>query len=90
MFQSLAIVLSHAREVCRKQAGSPGARLGRPSAKSGRDWDYRKRNSGSERTFHKTYISSIELGKVSMEIEVARALACALGIKLSELVRRAE
>jgi transcriptional regulator with XRE-family HTH domain len=39
---------------------------------------------------HRTYISSIELGKVSVGIEVAHALACALGMKLSELVHRAE
>jgi transcriptional regulator with XRE-family HTH domain len=39
---------------------------------------------------HRTYISSIELGKVSMGIEIAHALACALGMKLSELVRKAE
>jgi len=39
---------------------------------------------------HRTYISSVELGKVSVGIEVAHALACALGMKLSELVRRAE
>jgi len=39
---------------------------------------------------HRTYISSIELGKVSVGIEVAHALACALGMKLSELVRQAE
>ncbi len=39
---------------------------------------------------HRTYISSIELGKVSMGIEVAHALAGALGMKLSELVRKAE
>jgi transcriptional regulator with XRE-family HTH domain len=38
----------------------------------------------------RTYISSIELGKVSMGIEIAHALACALGMKLSELVRKAE
>ena len=39
---------------------------------------------------HRTYISSIELGKVNIGIEVAHALACALGMKLSELVRKAE
>jgi transcriptional regulator with XRE-family HTH domain len=39
---------------------------------------------------HRTYISSVELGKVSVGIEVAQALAGALGIRLSELVRRAE
>lgn len=39
---------------------------------------------------HRTYISSIELGQVSVGIEVASALASALGIKLSELVRKAE
>jgi transcriptional regulator with XRE-family HTH domain len=39
---------------------------------------------------HRTYISSIELGKVSMGIEIADALARALEMKLSELVRKAE
>jgi transcriptional regulator with XRE-family HTH domain len=39
---------------------------------------------------HRTYISSIELGKVSVGIEVANALASALGMRLSDLVRRAE
>jgi transcriptional regulator with XRE-family HTH domain len=39
---------------------------------------------------HRTYISSIELGKVSVSIEVANELAGALGIKLSDLVRLAE
>jgi transcriptional regulator with XRE-family HTH domain len=39
---------------------------------------------------HRTYISSVELGKVSVGIEIAYALAYALEMKLSELVRRAE
>jgi transcriptional regulator with XRE-family HTH domain len=39
---------------------------------------------------HRTYISSIELGKVSVGIEVANSLASALGMKFSELVRRSE
>ena len=39
---------------------------------------------------HRTYISSIELGKVSTGIEIAHALAGALGMRLSELVRKAE
>lgn len=39
---------------------------------------------------HRTYVSAIELGKVSVGIEVANSLAGALGIRLSELVRRAE
>ena len=39
---------------------------------------------------HRTYISSIELGKVSVGIEVANQFAEALGIKLSNLVRLAE
>ena len=39
---------------------------------------------------HRTYISSIELGKVSVGLEVANDLAGALGMRLSELVRRAE
>jgi transcriptional regulator with XRE-family HTH domain len=39
---------------------------------------------------HRTYISSVELGKVKVGIEVANALASALGIRLSDLVRRSE
>jgi transcriptional regulator with XRE-family HTH domain len=39
---------------------------------------------------HRTYISSVELGKVNVGIEVANSLAAALGLRLSELVRRAE
>jgi transcriptional regulator with XRE-family HTH domain len=39
---------------------------------------------------HRTYISAIELGKVSVGIEVANALASALDMKLSDLIRRAE
>ena len=39
---------------------------------------------------HRTYISSIELGKVSVGIEVANELAAALGLRLSEIVRMAE
>ena len=39
---------------------------------------------------HRTYISSVELGKVSVGIEIAHSMACALEMKLSELVRRAE
>jgi transcriptional regulator with XRE-family HTH domain len=39
---------------------------------------------------HRTYVSSIELGKVSVGIEVAGKLALALGKRLSELVREAE
>ena len=39
---------------------------------------------------HRTYVSSIELGKVSVGIEVANHLATALGRRLSELVKDAE
>jgi ribosome-binding protein aMBF1 (putative translation factor) len=39
---------------------------------------------------NKTYISSMELGKVIMGIEVAHALACALDVKLGELLCKAE
>jgi transcriptional regulator with XRE-family HTH domain len=39
---------------------------------------------------HRTYISSVELGKVNVGVEVANQLASALGMKLSDLVRRAE
>lgn len=39
---------------------------------------------------HRTYISFVELGKVNVGIEVADSLAEALGLRLSELMRRAE
>ena len=39
---------------------------------------------------HRTYISSIELGKVNVGVEVANLLALALGMKLSDLIRKAE
>jgi transcriptional regulator with XRE-family HTH domain len=39
---------------------------------------------------HRTYISSIELGKVNVGIEVANELAAALGLRLSELIQMAE
>jgi transcriptional regulator with XRE-family HTH domain len=39
---------------------------------------------------HRTYVSSIELGKVSVGIEVANELAMALRMRLSDLVRLAE
>jgi len=39
---------------------------------------------------HRTYVSSIELGKVSVGIDVASQLALALGKKFSELIREAE
>jgi transcriptional regulator with XRE-family HTH domain len=39
---------------------------------------------------HRTYVSSIELGKVSVGIEVANELAAALDLHLSELVHLAE
>jgi transcriptional regulator with XRE-family HTH domain len=39
---------------------------------------------------HRTYISSVELGTVNVGIEVANSLVAALGLRLSELVRRAE
>ena len=39
---------------------------------------------------HRTYISSIELGKVSVGLEVANSVAVALGMKFSELIRNAE
>jgi transcriptional regulator with XRE-family HTH domain len=39
---------------------------------------------------HRTYISSIELGKVSVGLDVANSLAVALGMKFSELIRKAE
>lgn len=39
---------------------------------------------------HRTYVSSIELGKVGVGIEVASGLAAALGMSLSDLIRLAE
>ena len=39
---------------------------------------------------HRTYVSSIELGKVNVGIEIANQLALALGRRLSDLVKEAE
>ena len=39
---------------------------------------------------HRTYMSAIERGKANMSIGVASRLAEALGMTLSELLRRAE
>jgi transcriptional regulator with XRE-family HTH domain len=39
---------------------------------------------------HRTYVSSIELGKVNVGIEIANSIAAALGLRLSKLVRKAE
>lgn len=39
---------------------------------------------------HRTYVSSIELGKVDPSLRVANDVAEALDLKLSELVARAE
>jgi transcriptional regulator with XRE-family HTH domain len=47
-------------------------------------------NFAERANVHRTYISSVELGKVNVGIEVANSLAGALGLWLSELVHRAE
>ncbi len=39
---------------------------------------------------HRTYVSSVELGKVNVGVEVANQLALALGKRLSALVEEAE
>jgi transcriptional regulator with XRE-family HTH domain len=39
---------------------------------------------------HRTYVSSIELGKVRIGLEVAKKVADGLGIPLSELITEAE
>lgn len=39
---------------------------------------------------HRTYVSSIELGKVDPSLSVARKVAIALDLKLSEIIQSAE
>jgi transcriptional regulator with XRE-family HTH domain len=39
---------------------------------------------------HRTYVSSIELGKVRVGLEIAKMVADGLGISLSELIAQAE
>ena len=39
---------------------------------------------------HRTYVSSIELGKVRVGLEVAKKVANGLGVLLSELIGEAE
>lgn len=47
-------------------------------------------NFAEKAGIHRTYVSSVELGKVNVGIEVANQLAVALELHLSELVRLAE
>jgi transcriptional regulator with XRE-family HTH domain len=49
--------------------------------------EYSQETFAEKANVHRTYISSIELGKISVGIEVANELAGALGIKLSDLIR---
>jgi transcriptional regulator with XRE-family HTH domain len=39
---------------------------------------------------HRTYVSSIELGKVRLGLDVAKKVADGLGVSLSELIAEAE
>jgi transcriptional regulator with XRE-family HTH domain len=39
---------------------------------------------------HRTYISSIELGKVRLGLDIAKKVADGLGVKLSDLIAEAE
>jgi transcriptional regulator with XRE-family HTH domain len=39
---------------------------------------------------HRTYVSSIELGKVRLGLDIARKVAVGLGLSLSDLIARAE
>ena len=39
---------------------------------------------------HRTYVSSIELGKVGISISIAQKLAAALGLPLSKLLQDVE
>ena len=39
---------------------------------------------------HRTYVSSIELGKVGISIGIAQKLAATLGLSLSKLIQDAE
>jgi transcriptional regulator with XRE-family HTH domain len=39
---------------------------------------------------HRTYVSSIELGKVRVGLEIAAKVAAGLGLPLSELIAEAE
>jgi len=39
---------------------------------------------------HRTYVSSIELGKVRLGLEIAKKVALGLGVTLSELIAASE
>ena len=39
---------------------------------------------------HRTYVSSIELGKVRLGLDIAKKVAAGLGVSLSELIADAE
>ena len=47
-------------------------------------------NFAERAEIHRTYVSSIELGKVQVGLSVAFKLAKALGVPLSQLIREAE
>jgi transcriptional regulator with XRE-family HTH domain len=49
-----------------------------------------RRRFTEKANIHSTYISSIELGKVNVGIEIANELASALEMRLSRLVQLAE
>ncbi len=64
--------------------------LGRAIRRERERLDLSQEDFAERAKVHRTYISSIELGKVGVGIEVANGLAAALGMKLSDLIRLAE
>lgn len=64
--------------------------FGRAIRKAREELGFSQERFAERANVHRTYISSIELGKLNVGIAVAHGLACALGMKLSELMRRAE
>jgi len=64
--------------------------LGRASRRERETLGLSQEKFAERANIHRTYVSSIELGKVSIGIEIAQSLAHALDLKLTELVRKAE
>lgn len=73
-----------------KATGFSRVTLGQAIRRKREDLGLSQEDFAERANVHRTYISSIELGKVSMGIEIAHALASALGMRLSELIRKAE
>ncbi len=74
----------------RKATRSSRITFGRAVRRKRKELGLSQEDFAERANVHRTYISAVELGKVSVGIEVANELAVALGMRLSELIPSAE